>query len=265
MNEFDAAILGVIQGLTEFLPVSSSGHLELGKAILGDTSVPEESLLFTVVLHFATALSTLVVFRKDVAEIFHGLFQFKWNEETEFSVKIIISMIPASFIGFYFEDELESLFGGNVLFVGFMLIITALLLWLADKAKNTQKKVNFSNAFVIGVSQAISILPGISRSGATISTSVLLGNDKTKAARFSFLMVVPLIVGKIVKDLLDGNLAESTTEASVLIVGFIAAFIAGLVACTWMITLVKKSKLSYFAIYCFVVGVAAIIFGYYNY
>ncbi|MDR9456011.1 MAG: undecaprenyl-diphosphate phosphatase [Salegentibacter sp.] len=265
MNEFDAAILGVIQGLTEFLPVSSSGHLELGKAILGDTSVPEESLLFTVVLHFATALSTLVVFRKDVVEIFRGLFQFKWNEETEFSAKIIISMIPAAFIGFYFEDELESLFGGNVLFVGFMLIITALLLWLADKAKNTQKKVSFSNAFVIGVSQAISILPGISRSGATISTSVLLGNDKTKAARFSFLMVVPLIVGKIVKDLLDGNLAESTTEASVLIVGFIAAFIAGLAACTWMITLVKKSKLSYFAIYCFVVGVAAIIFGYYNY
>lgn len=265
MNEFDAAILGIIQGLTEFLPVSSSGHLELGKAILGDTSVPEESLLFTVVLHFATALSTLVVFRKDVAEIFRGLFQFKWNEETEFSAKIIVSMIPAAFIGFYFEDELESLFGGNVLFVGFMLIITALLLWLADKAKNTQKKVSFSNAFVIGVSQAISILPGISRSGATISTSVLLGNDKTKAARFSFLMVVPLIVGKIVKDLIDGNLAESTTEASVLIVGFIAAFIAGLAACTWMITLVKKSKLSYFAIYCFVVGVAAIIFGYYNY
>lgn len=265
MNEFDAVILGIIQGLTEFLPVSSSGHLELGKAILGDTSVPEESLLFTVVLHFATALSTLVVFRKDVAEIFRGLFQFKWNEETEFSVKIIVSMIPAAFIGFYFEDELESLFGGNVLFVGFMLIITALLLWLADKAKNTQKKVSFSNAFVIGVSQAISILPGISRSGATISTSVLLGNDKTKAARFSFLMVVPLIVGKIVKDILDGNLAQSSTDASLLIIGFTAAFIAGLAACTWMIALVKKSKLSYFAIYCFVVGVAAIIFGYYNY
>ncbi|MGY5849087.1 undecaprenyl-diphosphate phosphatase [Salegentibacter sp. F14] len=265
MNEFDAAILGIIQGLTEFLPVSSSGHLELGKAILGDTSVPEESLLFTVVLHFATALSTLVVFRKDVAEIFRGLFQFKWNEETEFSVKIIVSMIPAAFIGFYFEDELEALFGGNVLFVGFMLIITALLLWLADKAKNTQKKVSYSNAFVIGVSQAISILPGISRSGATISTSVILGNDKTKAARFSFLMVVPLIIGKIFKDLIDGNLAQSTTDASLLIIGFLAAFLAGLAACTWMIALVKKSKLSYFAIYCFVVGVAAIIFGYYNY
>lgn len=265
MNEFDAAILGIIQGLTEFLPVSSSGHLELGKAILGDTSLPEESLLFTVVLHFATALSTIVVFRKDIVEIFTGLLKFKWNQETEFSLKIVLSMIPAAFIGIFFEEELETLFGGNVLFVGFMLIITALLLWLADKAKNTDKKVSYSNAFVIGVSQAIAILPGISRSGATISTSVLLGNDKTKAARFSFLMVVPLILGKIAKDLIDGNITESSTEASLLIIGFVAAFLAGLVACTWMIALVKKSKLRYFAIYCFLVGTAAIVFGYYNY
>lgn len=265
MNEFDAAILGVVQGLTEFLPVSSSGHLELGKAILGDNSIPSESLLFTVVLHFATALSTIVVFRKDVAEIFKGLFKFKWNEETEFSLKIVLSMLPAALIGLYFEEELESLFGGNILFVGFMLIITSLLLWLADKAKSTQKKVSYSNAFVIGVSQAIAILPGISRSGATISTSVLLGNDKTKAARFSFLMVVPLILGKIAKDLLSGDLTATATEPSILIIGFAAAFLAGLVACTWMIQLVKKSKLSYFAIYCFVVGVGAIIFGYYNY
>lgn len=265
MNEFDAAILGIVQGLTEFLPVSSSGHLELGKAILGDNSIPSESLLFTVVLHFATALSTIVVFRKDVAEIFKGLFKFKWNEETEFSLKIVLSMFPAALIGLYFEEELESLFGGNILFVGFMLIITSLLLWLADKAKSTQKKVSYSNAFVIGVSQAIAILPGISRSGATISTSVLLGNDKTKAARFSFLMVVPLILGKIAKDLLSGDLTATATEPSILIIGFVAAFLAGLVACTWMIQLVKKSKLSYFAIYCFVVGVGAIIFGYYNY
>lgn len=262
MNEFDAGILGIIQGLTEFLPVSSSGHLELGKAILGDNSIPKESLLFTVVLHFATALSTIVVFRKDVLEILRGLFQFKWNEETQFSLKIIISMIPAALIGVFFEEELEVLFGGNLVLVGFMLIITALLLWLAGKAKNTNKKVSYLNAFIIGVSQAIAILPGISRSGATISTSVLLGNDKAKAARFSFLMVVPLILGKIAKDLLDGNLMESTTSASVLITGFVAAFIAGLFACTWMISIVKKSKLSYFAIYCFVVGLIAIIFEY---
>ncbi|MBT8319634.1 MAG: undecaprenyl-diphosphate phosphatase [Gramella sp.] len=262
MDVLDAVILGVIQGLTEFLPVSSSGHLELGKAILGDTSVPEESLLFTVVLHFATALSTIVVFRKDILEIFDGLLSFKWNEETQFSLKIIVSMIPAVLVGLLFEEQLEALFGGNILFVGFMLLITALLLWLADKARNTGKKVSYSNAFVIGVSQAIAMLPGISRSGATISTSVLLGNDKTKAARFSFLMVVPLIFGKIAKDILSGELMESNADFSILAVGFVAAFLAGLVACTWMIALVKKSKLSWFAIYCFVVGLAAIIFAY---
>lgn len=264
MNEFDAAILGIIQGLTEFLPVSSSGHLELGKAILGANSLPKESLLFTVILHAATALSTLVVFRKDVAEIFKGLFQFKWNDEFIFSIKIVISMIPAALIGVFFEDQLESLFGGNIIFVGFMLIITALLLWLADKAKSTQKPVTYRNAFVIGIAQAIAILPGISRSGATISTSVLLGNDKEKAARFSFLMVVPLIFGKIAKDLLDGNLMESTTSFSVLLIGFVAAFIAGLAACTWMISLVKQSKLSYFAIYCLLVGLLSIGIAYFN-
>ncbi|WP_026932663.1 undecaprenyl-diphosphate phosphatase [Christiangramia echinicola] len=262
MDVLDAVILGIIQGLTEFLPVSSSGHLELGKAILGDTSVPEESLLFTVVLHFATALSTIVVFRKDIIEIIGGLLSFKWNEETQFSLKIIVSMIPAVLVGLLFEEQLEALFGGNILFVGFMLLITALLLWLADKAKNTGKKVSYSNAFVIGVSQAIAMLPGISRSGATISTSVLLGNDKTKAARFSFLMVVPLIFGKIAKDLLSGELKESNADFTILAVGFVAAFLAGLVACTWMIALVKKSKLSWFAVYCFVVGLAAIIFAY---
>ncbi|WP_373058444.1 undecaprenyl-diphosphate phosphatase [Zunongwangia sp. H14] len=264
MDALDAVILGIIQGLTEFLPVSSSGHLELGKAILGNHSVPEESLLFTVILHFATALSTLVIFRKDVADIFKGLFQFKWNEETQFSLKIIISMIPAALVGLLFEEELETLFGGNIMFVGFMLIITALLLWLADKAKNTGKSVSYSNSFVIGISQAIAVLPGISRSGATISTSVLLGNDKSKAARFSFLMVVPLILGKIAKDLLDGNISHTGIPASILIIGFVAAFLAGLAACTWMIALVRKSKLSYFAIYCFIVGIIAITFEYMN-
>ena len=262
MEIIDAIVLGIIQGLTEFLPVSSSGHLEIGKAILGDNSIPEESMMVTVVLHFATALSTIVVFRKDIAEIFKGLFQFKYNEETEFSLKIILSMIPAALVGVFFEEELETLFGGNILFVGFMLLITALLLWLADKARDTGKPVSFSNALVIGISQAIAILPGISRSGATISTSVLLGNDKGKAARFSFLMVVPLILGKIAKDILDGKLAGTTVDFVPLAFGFVAAFIAGLVACTWMIALVKKSKLRYFAIYCFVVGLIAISFDY---
>jgi undecaprenyl-diphosphatase len=258
MDFIEAIVLGIIQGLTEFLPVSSSGHLELAKAILGDTSVPQESLTFTVVLHFATALSTLVIFRKEVAVIFKGLFQFKWNQETEFSIKIIASMIPAVIVGLLFEKELESFFGGQILLVGCMLLVTALLLLLADKAKKTDKKVSYTNAIIIGVSQAIAMLPGISRSGATISTSVLLGVDRSKAARFSFLMVVPLIIGKIAKDLMSGEINFESAEILPLSAGFLAAFIAGLFACTWMISLVKKSKLSYFAIYCAVVGVIAI-------
>ena len=264
MDVIDAIILGIIQGLTEFLPVSSSGHLELGKAILGDTSVPEESLLFTVVLHFATALSTIVVFRKDILDLIKGILKFKWNDDLQFVTKIIISMIPAVIIGFTYESQFAELFGGNIKLVGFMLIITALLLYLADKAKNTNKKVSFSNAFIIGVSQAIAMLPGISRSGATISTSVLLGNDKTKAARFSFLMVVPLIFGKIAKDILSGDISTESQNFTTLSIGFIAAFIAGLFACTWMIAIVKKSKLSYFAIYCAIVGIVAIAVSFLN-
>lgn len=258
MDILEAIVLGVIQGLTEFLPVSSSGHLELAKAILGDTSVPEESLTFTVVLHFATALSTLVIFRKEVIEIFKGLFQFKWNNEFKFSLKIIISMIPAVIVGLLFEKQLESFFGGKILLVGCMLLLTALLLLLADKAKNTKKEVSFWNAVLIGVSQAIAMLPGISRSGATISTSVLLGVDRTRAAKFSFLMVVPLIFGKIGKDVLSGDLNLQSSDMIPITAGFIAAFLAGLLACKWMISLVKKSKLSYFSIYCAIVGSIAI-------
>ncbi|WP_423820023.1 undecaprenyl-diphosphate phosphatase [Salinimicrobium sp. TIG7-5_MAKvit] len=263
MEIIDAVFLGIIQGLTEFLPVSSSGHLEIGKALLGSQSIPEESLMITVVLHFATALSTIVVFRKDVAEIFRGLFSFRWNDETKFSLKIVLSMIPAVFVGLMFEEELESLFGGNLTFVGFMLLITSVLLWLADRAKNTGKPVTYKDSIIIGVAQAIAILPGISRSGATISTSVLLGNDKTRAARFSFLMVVPLILGKIAKDLLSGDLTNTSIEPIPLLAGFIAAFIAGFAACTWMIALVRKSKLTYFAIYCFIVGTIAIGYQYF--
>ena len=258
MDILEAVVLGVIQGLTEFLPVSSSGHLELAKAILGDTSVPEESLTFTVVLHFATALSTLVIFRKEVTEILKGLFQFKWNDQTKFSLKIVISMLPAVVVGLLFEEQLEAFFGGKILLVGVMLLVTAILLLLADKAKNTNKEVSFTNAVVIGISQAIAMLPGISRSGATISTSVLLGIDRTKAARFSFLMVVPLIFGKIGKDVLSDDLNFQSSEMLPIITGFIAAFLAGILACKCMIAFVKKSKLSYFSLYCAIVGFIAI-------
>lgn len=259
MEITDAIILGIVQGLTEFLPVSSSGHLELGKAILGDNSVPKESLLFTVVLHFATALSTIVVFRNDVLEILKGALKFKWNSDLKFISKIAISMIPAAVVGIFFEKELEELFGSNILLVGCMLLVTAVLLFLADKAKDTKKPVSFSNALVIGIAQAVAILPGISRSGATISTSVLLGNDKTKAARFSFLMVVPLIFGKIGKDIFSGDLTYESSNFTALSIGFFAAFVSGLFACTWMIALVRKSKLTAFAIYCAIVGIIAVI------
>ena len=263
MSYLEAIILGIIQGLTEFLPVSSSGHLELAKAIFGNETVPEESLTFTVILHFATALSTLVVFRTEVLDIIKGLFQFKWNEESEFSLKIIVSMIPAAVIGLMFEDQLAAFFNGNILMVGFMLIITALLLLLADKAKNTDKNTSYKNAFIVGISQAIAMLPGISRSGATISTSVLLGIDRTKAARFSFLMVVPLIFGKVAKDIMGGEISLQSDQIGSMSIGFIAAFISGLFACNWMISLVKNSKLYYFAIYCFIVGIIAMTYAYY--
>jgi undecaprenyl-diphosphatase len=264
MSVIQAIILGIIQGLTEFLPVSSSGHLELAKAIMGDTSVPEESMMMTVVLHFATALSTVVIFRKEITQIIKGLFQFKWNDETKFSLKIIISMIPAGVVGVMFNDEIESFFGGKILLVGTMLILTAILLLLADRAKNTTKSVGFMDAIIIGVSQAIAIMPGISRSGATISTSVLLGVDKEKSARFSFLMVVPLIFGKIAKDLKDGAFDTSNIDVIPLSFGFVFAFVTGLAACTWMIAIVKKSKLKYFAVYCLIVGVLAIGYSLFN-
>lgn len=260
MSWLEALILGLVQGLTEFLPVSSSGHLELTKAMFGDSSLPEESLMMTVVLHAATALSTIVIFRKDIAEILKGLLQFKNNEQFQFSVKIVLSMIPAAAVGVLLEEEIEQFFGGQILLVGCMLIVTAGLLFLAERAKSTLNPVSYKNAFIIGVSQAIAILPGISRSGATISTSVLLGVDRQKAARFSFLMVVPLILGKMAKDILSGDLANSQTETSLLIIGFVAAFVAGLLACQWMIALVKKSQLKYFSFYCLIVGIIAIIY-----
>ena len=257
---FEAIVLGIIQGLTEFLPVSSSGHLELAEFFLGKEQAGSTGLLMTVTLHLATALSTIVVFRKDILEIFQNLLQFKWNKGTQFSFMIVLSMIPAAIVGVLFDDILEQLFNGQILLVACMLFLTGGLLFLADRAKDTGKAVNPVTATIIGLAQAIAIIPGISRSGATISTSVLLGIDREKAARFSFLMVVPLILGKVAKDLIDGTVHENAEHLVSLGFGFVAAFLTGLFACTWMIKLVKNSKLKYFSYYCFAVASVTIIY-----
>ena len=261
MEILHSIILGIVQGLTEFLPVSSSGHLEIVKAILQDEKIGEESMLMTVVLHGATALSTISIFRKDISEIVKGLFS-GIKHEVNFSFKIILSMIPGVLVGLIFEEEIDKIYKSEYLMiiVGSMLIITALLLYFADKAKSTTKNLSFLNSIIIGFSQAIAILPGISRSGATISTSVLLGIDKEKSARFSFLMVVPLIIGKISKDIFSGEIAFNSSDSLPLLFGFISAFIVGIIACKWMIQIVKNSNLKYFAFYCIILGSGVILY-----
>lgn len=258
MNWLEALILGIVQGLTEFLPVSSSGHLELGKAILGVNA--EKSLIFTVVVHGATVLSTIVVFYKDIWSLFKGLLAFKWNEETAYVFKIFISMIPVIILGVFFKEEIEGFFTGNVLFVGFMLIITSLLLMSTYLVRNNERKIGYLDSIFIGIAQALAVLPGISRSGATISTGLLLGNRKANIARFSFLMVLIPIIGANVKDIYDGGAGGSGIGILPLAIGFAAAFISGLLACKWMIGIVKKGRLSYFAIYCFLVGSIAVAY-----
>ena len=264
METLTALILGIIQGLTEFLPVSSSGHLEIGKAIFGNEWSAEESMLMTVVLHFATALSTIVIFKKDIINILKGLSNKKDKSSKNFSFFIIISMLPAALVGLFFDDIIESFFTGKLILVGAMLLITGFLLLLADKARKTTKEVGLKEAIIIGISQAIAIFPGISRSGATISTSVLLGVDREKAARFSFLMVIPLIFGKMAKDILDGAFDKIDESFINYGVGFFAAFFTGLLACSWMIKLVKRSQLKYFSFYCFVVAAITLFLNFSN-
>ncbi|UYW02656.1 undecaprenyl-diphosphate phosphatase [Flavobacterium agricola] len=262
MEVIKAIIVGIVQGLTEFLPVSSSGHIVIAQEILGLKYEEDQNLMFAIILHFATALSTIVVFRKDILEIIKGLFQFKWNEQTQFSLKIILSMIPAVIVGLFLKDTLEELFS-NLRLVGFMLLITATLLYIADKAKSTGKDISYKDSIIIGLAQAVAaLLPGISRSGSTISTSIILSDDKAKAARFSFLMVLPLIIGAAAKEYLDASKAEAalTFDILPLACGFLAAFISGLFACKWMIEFVKKAKLKYFSIYCSIVGVFVILY-----
>ena len=260
MSALETLILGIVQGLTEFLPVSSSGHLELVKAIFGSDYEQQQGLMVTITLHAATAFSTIFVFRKDIVMILSDLLRFKRGESLNFSLKIILSMIPAVIIGLFFEDFIASLFVGKITLVAVMLIITALLLFLADQVNENNKELNYSNSFYIGVIQAIAILPGISRSGATIALAVLLKIDRNKAARFSFLMVIPLILGSMAKSLMDGDLCQDSTALIPLLVGFVSAFITGVFACHWMVALVKKSQLKYFSFYCFAVGALAILF-----
>jgi undecaprenyl-diphosphatase len=261
MSYFQAIILGIIQGLTEFLPVSSSGHVEIGTVLFNVST--SENLLFITVIHGATALSTIVVYRKDIGIILKDLMLFRYNESMAFSSKILFSTIPVLILGLFFKDEVENLFGGRIGLVGSMLIITSLLLLFANYAKNYRKDISFGKAFIIGIAQALAVMPGISRSGATISTSLLLGVDKEKATRFSFLMVLIPILGAMLLDVI--NMIEEPElsrgiSIPVLFSGFIAAFIIGIMACKWMISIVKRGKLIYFAIYCFIIGLTAISF-----
>ncbi len=259
MNIWEAIVLGLVQGLTEFLPVSSSGHIEIGTALFGIQSA--DNLLFSVVVHAATALSTIVVFRKDIWAILSDILKFEWNESSQFASKILLSMIPVGIVGVFYEEEVEAFFGGKIVFVGSMLLVTAGLLTFTYFKKNNTGEVTFPKAFVIGLAQAIAILPGISRSGATISTALLLGVRAERATRFSFLMVLIPILGAAFLKLLDyieAPEAAGQVAPLPLIVGFIAAFLSGMAACQWMIGIVRKGKLIYFAIYCLIAGLVAI-------
>lgn len=262
MELIKSLLIGIVQGLTEFLPVSSSGHIEIFKELF-DYS-PENGLVFTVMLHLATALSTVVVFRKEIVKLLKGLFQFKNNDETRFVLFIVISMIPAVLVGLFLEEKIEILFDRNMLLVGSMLLLTALILLWSDRIKTGEQHITAGNAFLLGVVQAIAILPGISRSGSTIAAAVILRVKRVTAASFSFLMVLPLIAGASAKKMLDGSESgASWSEAfsSDIIIGAIGAFIAGILACRWMILLVQKSRLRYFAYYCLLAGGVALIYG----
>jgi undecaprenyl-diphosphatase len=263
MEILKAIVIGILQGLTEFLPVSSSGHIELGQAILGLKT--EEDLLFSIILHLATALSTIVIFWKDIIGLFKAIFRFKWDDDTKYIAKILVSMIPVLTVGLLFKDELESLFDDNILLVGFALLFTGVLLLLPRfLEKPPGRDITFKDAIIIGIAQAVAIIPGVSRSGSTIATALAIGNGREQAARFSFLMVLIPIFGAAIlefKDFIEKPAhAQADNSLLILVVGFVAAFLSGVFACKAMIKLVKAKKLNYFAYYCFVVGGIAILF-----
>ena len=262
MGWFEALVLGVVQGLTEFLPISSSGHLAIvAKALQVDTDA-NNFITFTIATHAGTVCSTLLVLWSEVSRLFTGMFRFKWNDETQYIAKIFISMIPVAIVGVFFKHEVEALFGKGLYIVGAALLLTACLLAVAYFIKPRNKeKISFKDAFLIGVAQAIAVIPGLSRSGTTIAAGLMLGNKKEIVAKFSFLMVLIPILGECLLDLLKGDFSGSATlPVFSLAVGFLAAFISGALACKWMINLVKKGKLIYFAVYCAVVGILVLLF-----
>lgn len=261
MTWLEALVLGVIQGLTEFLPVSSSGHLQIFSALFGIQG--EGNLTFTVAVHAATVCSTIVVLRNEIWDLLKGLFRFTWNPETVYIAKIALSMIPVAIVGLFFKVYVEEIFGSGLLIVGVSLLLTACLLAFAYYARPRVKKdISFRDSFIIGIAQACAVLPGLSRSGSTIATGILLGNNKENVAKFSFLMVLVPILGEAFLDLMKGGFspAESGISMLSLVVGFLAAFISGYAACSWMLNLVKKGKLIWFAIYCLVVGIGILIY-----
>lgn len=263
MNWFEALWLGIIQGLTEYLPVSSSGHLTIASTLFGIEA--EENLAFTIAVHVATVLSTLVILWKEIAWIFKGLFQFKVNDETRYVFNILISMIPVGIVGLFFKENVEQIFGSGLAIVGSMLLVTALLLTFSYYAKPRQKEnISLKDAFIIGLAQAVAVMPGLSRSGSTIATGLILGNNKAKLAQFSFLMVIPPILGEALLDVMKmvkygAASVMGDISLGVLAAGFVAAFVSGCVACKWMINIVKRGKLIYFAIYCAIAGIVTLI------
>jgi len=264
MSWLEALILGIVQGLTEFLPVSSSGHLEIGHALLGTSG--EDNLSFAVLVHTATVLSTLVVLWREVAQLFVGTFTTpKWNQEKNYVAKILVSMIPVFIVGIFFKDEVEALFGNGLLLVGICLLITAALLtlseWLQKKRQSKGHEVGYKDAFIIGIAQACAVLPGLSRSGTTIATGLLCGVKKESVAQFSFLMVLIPILGEALLDGIKIIQGEVTSELDILpaVVGFVAAFVTGCLACRFMIEIVRRQRLVWFAIYCAIIGTTAIL------
>ena len=258
MDTLQAIILGIVQGLTEFLPVSSSGHLQLANELLGTELNPDSNLTFSLTLHAATVLSTIVVLWAEIWKLVKGTFSRTFTQEQAYVLKIVISMIPVGIVGLFFKDYLESAFS-SIAVVGVMLLVTSALLAFAYYAKPRQKEaISYRDSFIIGLAQAVAVMPGLSRSGSTIATGLLLGNKKESVAQFSFLMVLPPILGNALLDVVKGEFGGGV-EALPLIAGFIAAFVTGCVACKWMIGIVKRGKLIWFAIYCGVVGIVALI------